>query len=578
MDEWTGIADEDHLRQLTARLRRRHPGPARRARLRSGMTDAGLSDEDLAVDHELADIAASFRFLLDLTPIDLAGARRAFDADGRPPQFRYRAARGRPGAWSTKRLDASPSTRSPTLPSPASSSPSSASCGSRSRCSAVETRPTSCRSASSSTARSARRCSARPRTILDDVAPPGPDRRAVARCVGLRRRRADRARPLPVAGPRHRVARRGARGQHRGDGLERRRAHRADGPVRRVAGRRAAPARGRHPRRHPRQRRQPAAPRPRQRPGRPRRDAGGAGRARRAPRRRAHGRDGCASWPARVVAVHEMVEGAGFDDVHGDLVDGGMSSGEAFSITDARVPIRRPHQGRRLPPRPPRARRPPRERRRASSRSGSGSCPSRRRPLVADLHHRGALQRPAPAAPLPRGRRRTAAPRSPTPGHVADLTDRRHRMRIGFVVNSVATEKPEYTTTRLALAATRRGHETWLIGVDDFSHRPDGTVAAHAHGRTRQEALERPRLPRERAGRRPEHRADQRRRARRARHAQRPRGRPRRAPVGRHLGDPVRPARRWPGAPSWSTTRRASPTPSTRPTSSTSRTWSDPAR
>jgi glutathione synthase len=53
-------------------------------------------------------------------------------------------------------------------------------------------------------------------------------------------------------------------------------------------------------------------------------------------------------------------------------------------------------------------------------------------------------------------------------------------MRIGFVVNSVATELPEYTTTRLALAATRQGHETWLMGVDDFSHRPDGTVAAHA--------------------------------------------------------------------------------------------------
>jgi glutathione synthase len=53
-------------------------------------------------------------------------------------------------------------------------------------------------------------------------------------------------------------------------------------------------------------------------------------------------------------------------------------------------------------------------------------------------------------------------------------------MKIGFVVNSVATEHPEYTTTRLALAATRRGHETWLMGVDDFSHRPDGTVAARA--------------------------------------------------------------------------------------------------
>jgi len=53
-------------------------------------------------------------------------------------------------------------------------------------------------------------------------------------------------------------------------------------------------------------------------------------------------------------------------------------------------------------------------------------------------------------------------------------------MKIGFVVNSVPTERPEYTTTRLALAATRRGHDTWLIGVDDFSHRLDGAVAAHA--------------------------------------------------------------------------------------------------
>jgi glutathione synthase len=53
-------------------------------------------------------------------------------------------------------------------------------------------------------------------------------------------------------------------------------------------------------------------------------------------------------------------------------------------------------------------------------------------------------------------------------------------MRIGFVVNGVSTEDPAYTTTRLALASTRRGHDTWLMGVDDFSHRPDGSVAAHA--------------------------------------------------------------------------------------------------
>jgi glutathione synthase len=53
-------------------------------------------------------------------------------------------------------------------------------------------------------------------------------------------------------------------------------------------------------------------------------------------------------------------------------------------------------------------------------------------------------------------------------------------VRIGFVVNGVSTEKPQYTTTRLALAATRRGHDTWLMGVDDFSHHLDGSVAAHA--------------------------------------------------------------------------------------------------
>ena len=52
-------------------------------------------------------------------------------------------------------------------------------------------------------------------------------------------------------------------------------------------------------------------------------------------------------------------------------------------------------------------------------------------------------------------------------------------MKIGFVVNDIATEKPEFTTIRLALTAARRGHETWLMGVGDFTHQPDGTVVAH---------------------------------------------------------------------------------------------------
>jgi glutathione synthase len=53
-------------------------------------------------------------------------------------------------------------------------------------------------------------------------------------------------------------------------------------------------------------------------------------------------------------------------------------------------------------------------------------------------------------------------------------------MKLGFVVNRVATEEPGYTTTRLAMTATRMGHEVWVMGVDDFAHDPDGSVAATA--------------------------------------------------------------------------------------------------
>jgi glutathione synthase len=53
-------------------------------------------------------------------------------------------------------------------------------------------------------------------------------------------------------------------------------------------------------------------------------------------------------------------------------------------------------------------------------------------------------------------------------------------MRLGFVVNDVATEKSQYTTTRLALAAKRRDHEVWLMGVGDLSHSDTGAVMARA--------------------------------------------------------------------------------------------------
>ncbi|HYH73148.1 MAG TPA: glutathione synthase [Nocardioides sp.] len=41
-------------------------------------------------------------------------------------------------------------------------------------------------------------------------------------------------------------------------------------------------------------------------------------------------------------------------------------------------------------------------------------------------------------------------------------------MRLAFLVNDVATEIDEYTTTRLARAAARAGHETWYLGVGDL--------------------------------------------------------------------------------------------------------------
>ncbi len=47
-------------------------------------------------------------------------------------------------------------------------------------------------------------------------------------------------------------------------------------------------------------------------------------------------------------------------------------------------------------------------------------------------------------------------------------------MKIGFVVNDIETEKAEYTTNRLALAAKEMGHEAWYMGIGDFAYEPDG--------------------------------------------------------------------------------------------------------
>lgn len=55
-------------------------------------------------------------------------------------------------------------------------------------------------------------------------------------------------------------------------------------------------------------------------------------------------------------------------------------------------------------------------------------------------------------------------------------------MKIGFVVNDVATEKPVYTTTRLAMAALQAGHEAYLVGAGDVAYEPDGSLSVLAHG------------------------------------------------------------------------------------------------
>jgi glutathione synthase len=54
------------------------------------------------------------------------------------------------------------------------------------------------------------------------------------------------------------------------------------------------------------------------------------------------------------------------------------------------------------------------------------------------------------------------------------------KIRIGFVVNDVATEKDDYTTIRLARKAAARGHDVALVGIGDFIYDWRGTICAMA--------------------------------------------------------------------------------------------------
>ena len=50
-------------------------------------------------------------------------------------------------------------------------------------------------------------------------------------------------------------------------------------------------------------------------------------------------------------------------------------------------------------------------------------------------------------------------------------------MRIAFLINSFETEKDVFTTTRLALAAHRAGHDVLYLSVEDFICEPDETLS-----------------------------------------------------------------------------------------------------
>lgn len=53
-------------------------------------------------------------------------------------------------------------------------------------------------------------------------------------------------------------------------------------------------------------------------------------------------------------------------------------------------------------------------------------------------------------------------------------------MKIGFLVNDIATEQATYSTTRLAMAAINRGHEAWVMTPGDFAYDPDEAIRARA--------------------------------------------------------------------------------------------------
>ncbi|CAN5128696.1 glutathione synthase [soil metagenome] len=54
-------------------------------------------------------------------------------------------------------------------------------------------------------------------------------------------------------------------------------------------------------------------------------------------------------------------------------------------------------------------------------------------------------------------------------------------MRIGFIINDIQTEKPGYTTVKLAFQAHNLGHESYIMGVGDLAYYPDGFMGGKAY-------------------------------------------------------------------------------------------------
>lgn len=53
-------------------------------------------------------------------------------------------------------------------------------------------------------------------------------------------------------------------------------------------------------------------------------------------------------------------------------------------------------------------------------------------------------------------------------------------MKIGFVINDYQTEMPSFTTTGLALQASKRGHEVYYMAVEDLVYTDEEQMGAHA--------------------------------------------------------------------------------------------------